>query len=79
MRVIYTLFFYLLLPIVLLRLLWRAIAAPAYARRWAERRACTGSGQAGCRGDRRRRLAELLSPMGRARHAVPGAGPPNGS
>ena len=37
MRVIYTLFFYLLLPIVLLRLLWRAIAAPAYARRWAER------------------------------------------
>lgn len=37
MRVTYTLFFYLLLPVVLLRLLWRAIAAPAYAQRWAER------------------------------------------
>jgi len=37
MRVIYSLFFYCLLPLVLLRLLWRSIAAPAYAKRWAER------------------------------------------
>ena len=37
MRVTYSLFFYCLLPFVLLRLLWRSIAAPAYAKRWAER------------------------------------------
>lgn len=37
MRVIYSLFFYCLLPLVMLRLLWRSIAAPAYAKRWAER------------------------------------------
>lgn len=37
MRFLYTCFFYLLLPIVLLRLLWRSFAAPAYAKRWAER------------------------------------------
>lgn len=37
MRFFYTLVFYLLTPIILLRLLWRSIAAPAYARRWAER------------------------------------------
>ncbi len=37
MRFLYTLIFYLLLPFILLRLLWRAFAAPAYARRWAER------------------------------------------
>lgn len=37
MRFIYSLVFYLLLPVILLRLLWRAWAAPAYARRWAER------------------------------------------
>lgn len=37
MRFIYSLAFYLLLPFILLRLLWRAWAAPAYARRWAER------------------------------------------
>lgn len=37
MRFIYTCFFYLLIPIVLLRLLWRSFAAPAYAKRWAER------------------------------------------
>jgi 3-deoxy-D-manno-octulosonic-acid transferase len=36
-RHLYTLFFILLLPIVLLRLLYRAWRAPAYARRWAER------------------------------------------
>jgi 3-deoxy-D-manno-octulosonic-acid transferase len=37
MRFLYTCFFYLLIPFVMLRLLWRSIAAPAYARRWAER------------------------------------------
>jgi len=37
MRFVYTIFFYLLIPFVLLRLLWRSIAAPAYANRWAER------------------------------------------
>jgi len=37
MRVIYTSIFYLLLPFILLRLLWRSVAAPAYAKRWAER------------------------------------------
>lgn len=37
MRVVYTLCFYLLIPFILLRLLWRSIAAPAYAKRWAER------------------------------------------
>lgn len=37
MRFLYTLVFYCLLPFVLLRLLWRAIKAPAYLRRWRER------------------------------------------
>ena len=37
MRFLYTFCFYLLLPFILLRLLWRSFAAPAYARRWAER------------------------------------------
>jgi 3-deoxy-D-manno-octulosonic-acid transferase len=37
MRVLYTSIFYLLLPFILLRLLWRSIAAPAYAKRWEER------------------------------------------
>ncbi len=37
MRFIYSLIFYMALPLVLLRLLWRAIKAPAYARRWQER------------------------------------------
>lgn len=37
MRFLYTCFFYCLLPFILLRLLWRSIAAPAYAKRWAER------------------------------------------
>lgn len=37
MRFIYTLIFYCALPFILLRLLWRAIAAPAYAKRWGER------------------------------------------
>ncbi|MCV6620355.1 MAG: lipid IV(A) 3-deoxy-D-manno-octulosonic acid transferase [Cellvibrionaceae bacterium] len=37
MRFFYSLIFYLALPAVLLRLLWRAIKAPAYAKRWQER------------------------------------------
>lgn len=37
MRFFYTCIFYLLLPVILLRLLWRSLAAPAYAKRWAER------------------------------------------
>lgn len=37
MRLFYTLFFYLCVPLILLRLLWRARLAPAYARRWSER------------------------------------------
>ncbi|MEN0037155.1 MAG: lipid IV(A) 3-deoxy-D-manno-octulosonic acid transferase [Cellvibrio sp.] len=37
MRFIYTIIFYCLLPFVLVRLLWRSVAAPAYAKRWAER------------------------------------------
>lgn len=37
MRFVYTAFFYLLIPVILIRLLWRSFAAPAYAKRWAER------------------------------------------
>lgn len=37
MRLFYTLIFYLAVPVILLRLLWRAWRAPAYARRWHER------------------------------------------
>jgi len=37
MRFIYTIIFYLSVPFILLRLLWRAVAAPAYAKRWNER------------------------------------------
>jgi len=36
-RRIYTLLLYLLLPLVLLRLLWRSVKAPGYRRRWLER------------------------------------------
>ncbi len=36
-RLFYTLLLYLAMPLVLLRLLWRAHRAPAYARRWRER------------------------------------------
>lgn len=36
-RILYSLLFYLILPLVLLRLLYRAWRAPAYARRWRER------------------------------------------
>lgn len=37
MRFIYTVIFYVAIPFVLLRLLWRGLAAPAYTKRWAER------------------------------------------
>jgi 3-deoxy-D-manno-octulosonic-acid transferase len=37
MRRIYTLLLYLLLPLVLVRLLWRSLSAPAYRRRLGER------------------------------------------
>ena len=37
MRLLYTLLLHLSLPLVILRLLWRSIKAPAYRRRWAER------------------------------------------
>jgi 3-deoxy-D-manno-octulosonic-acid transferase len=37
MRLLYSLFFYLIIPLVLLRLWWRSFAAPGYAKRWLER------------------------------------------
>ncbi len=37
MRALYTLLFYLCLPLVIARLLWRARSAPAYGQRWSER------------------------------------------
>jgi 3-deoxy-D-manno-octulosonic-acid transferase len=37
MRFLYTSVFYLAIPLILLRLGWRAVAAPAYAKRWSER------------------------------------------
>jgi 3-deoxy-D-manno-octulosonic-acid transferase len=37
MRTLYSALFYLLLPFVLLRLLWRSVKAPAYRQRWSER------------------------------------------
>ncbi|MBE9562000.1 MAG: lipid IV(A) 3-deoxy-D-manno-octulosonic acid transferase [Proteobacteria bacterium] len=37
LRIVYSFIFYLLIPFVLLRLLWRGIKAPAYWRRWPER------------------------------------------
>lgn len=36
-RCFYTLVYYLLLPFIFLRLLWRARKAPDYAKRWPER------------------------------------------
>ncbi len=36
-RFLYTLVFHLLLPLVLVRLLWRSLRAPAYRQRWLER------------------------------------------
>ena len=37
MRAFYTVVFYLCLPLVVIRLMWRARSAPAYAQRWSER------------------------------------------
>ena len=37
MRFLYTFLFYLLVPFILLRLLWRSIKAPSYRSRWRER------------------------------------------
>jgi 3-deoxy-D-manno-octulosonic-acid transferase len=37
LRLIYSFLFYLFIPFILLRLLWRGIRAPAYWQRWAER------------------------------------------
>ena len=36
-RTLYSLLLYLLLPLILMRLLWRGVKAPAYRRRWGER------------------------------------------
>jgi len=37
MRFIYNFIFYLIIPFILLRLLWRGMRAPAYWQRWSER------------------------------------------
>lgn len=37
MRPLYSLLFYCLTPLIMLRMLWRSRLAPAYRRRWAER------------------------------------------
>lgn len=37
MRVFYSSLFYLLIPFILIRLIWRSIKAPAYRYRWSER------------------------------------------
>lgn len=36
-RTAYSLLFYLLLPLIVVRLLWRSLQSPAYRRRWGER------------------------------------------
>ncbi|MDG0969283.1 MAG: lipid IV(A) 3-deoxy-D-manno-octulosonic acid transferase [Porticoccaceae bacterium] len=36
-RALYTVIFYLIVPLILLRLLWRALKSPDYAKRWLER------------------------------------------
>ncbi len=37
MRAVYSCVFYLLIPFILIRLIWRSIKAPAYRYRWSER------------------------------------------
>jgi len=37
LKTVYTLLFYLALPLILLRLIWRGFRAPAYFKRWPER------------------------------------------
>jgi 3-deoxy-D-manno-octulosonic-acid transferase len=40
MKTFYSALFYLIIPFILLRLLWRSIKAPDYRQRWRERFAC---------------------------------------
>lgn len=40
LRILYTILFYLALPVIALRLYWRGIKAPAYRLRWRERFGC---------------------------------------
>lgn len=44
-NLIYSAFFYLLLPVIIARLLFRAFKAPAYAKRWKERFGFIASGE----------------------------------
>jgi len=44
-RITYSLLLYLLLPLTLLRLLWRGLRAPAYWKRWGERFGVYGRGR----------------------------------
>ena len=37
LRILYTLLFYLMIPLIILRLLWRGQKAPEYRKRWSER------------------------------------------
>jgi 3-deoxy-D-manno-octulosonic-acid transferase len=37
MRLVYTILFYLCLPLIILRLCWRSVKAPEYRQRWCER------------------------------------------
>jgi len=37
MRAFYSCLFYLLIPFILVRLIWRSISAPSYRYRWGER------------------------------------------
>ncbi|HCC80117.1 MAG TPA: 3-deoxy-D-manno-octulosonic acid transferase, partial [Methylophaga sp.] len=37
MKVLYSTLFYLALPFILIRLIWRGFKAPAYFKRWNER------------------------------------------
>ncbi len=42
-RTVYNILFYTVLPFIMLRLLWRSLRAPAYARRWGERLGLPGA------------------------------------
>lgn len=57
---LYSLIFILCMPLVLLRLLYRARKAPAYARRWHERFAVGGDLRSGGSGFTRYRWARRL-------------------
>ncbi|AFI83594.1 lipid IV(A) 3-deoxy-D-manno-octulosonic acid transferase [Methylophaga nitratireducenticrescens] len=43
MKVIYSILFYLALPLILMRLIWRSFKAPDYFKRWNERFGCIPS------------------------------------